>query len=186
MMNVSWTALDAMHFLGPAMAGWVTMTATSHDFSNDLIYGAWNGSKDTSAWINNIATSLSNVIRTMGGANATNVYDGVSYEPGVTVRWSWIVLPVALVLGSIIVLLAVMLKSARSSVGVWKGSQLTFLLFDVDEGLKAATTGRELEYRGFKKAVGRSEVILRAKEGHAWKFESTSRSAGNDHSSSKA
>lgn len=62
----------------------------------------------------------------------------------------------------------------------------TFLLFDVDEGLKAATTERELEYRGFEKAVGRSEVILRAKEGHAWKFESTSQSAGKDHSSSKA
>lgn len=124
-----------------------------------MLHAIWNGTVDADAWMNNIATSMTNSIRTTNITHRDE-FNGTGYELSVRVRWQWIILPAFLVLSSIMSMVAVMVRTARSPVQSWKGSPLTMLLFDMDSEVRDAANGRLDDCMGVEKAVGRQTVRL--------------------------
>jgi hypothetical protein len=105
-----------------------TNVETDQDFTSDLIRGIRRASQDPDAWINSLATSMSNVVRS-SNMTSRDQYNGTSYELAVIVRWQWLVFPAVLVLGSIIFLVAIMIRtSRREGAKVWKDSPLAIVL----------------------------------------------------------
>lgn len=76
----------------------------------------------------NLARSLTNVIRNSSTMNATQVI-GQSYEQiqYIGVRWEWIIFPSALILLSLIILVITMLQSHNSVSMTWRSSPLAML-----------------------------------------------------------
>lgn len=85
------------------MKGNVSIGPVVYNPSSDLIYGAWNGSTNASAWIANVATSMTNTMRSVDSVSREQ-YHGSQYELTVTVRWEWLVLPATLVAASLVYL----------------------------------------------------------------------------------
>ena len=95
--------------------------------SGDVVQAIYNTSANLDGWIQNVASSISHVVRTTNTPKPTepdDLYNGTGYQLGVKVQWAWITLPVMLVTLSLITLLATIAKTARSPVGTWKGSPL--------------------------------------------------------------
>lgn len=152
--------------------GNVTLLQDDARYSNNLMQGIWSATIDTDAWIAKVARSVSNAIRTLRTIDWPQAeYNGTSYELGVRVRWEWLILPVTTILASILLLLATMVRTARSPVAPWKGSPLAFLLFDIDQEVKDMCYGRDCEYWGIQSAVGKVRVGFRREAGALWKFE---------------
>ena len=98
-------------------------------------------------------------------------YNGTGYQLGIVVRWQWIILPAALVLLSIIFLIAIIIRTAQSPASAWKGSPLTLLLFGVDQETKQGVYGHAERYRGIENAVSKRKVMLTGEPGRLWRFE---------------
>src|SRR5437588_6619843 len=99
---------------------------------------------------------MSNIVRT-DIPLARDVFNGTGYGPAYVVRWNWLILPAVLVLLSLLLWIAIMIQTARSPVAAWKGSPLTFLLFDIDEETKQLVDGQMDKYGGIKRAIGEEE-----------------------------
>ncbi len=130
---------------------------------------------------------MSNVVRT-GAPQSDTIYDGTGYQLGIKVRWWWLSLPGATVASSILLLIIVMVRTSRSDISAWKGSPLTFLLFEVDNDIRRAVTnaGWTGIASGIEKSVGRRRVALKRKEGlqgmgcpGAWVFRSADETGGD-------
>ena len=78
-------------------------------------------------------------------------------------------MPIATVASSIILLIIVMIRTSRSEISAWKGSPLTFLLFEVDNDIRRAVNdaGWTGLASGIDKSVGRRRVTLKRKDGIA-------------------
>ena len=142
-------------------------------YSSDYINGIWAASADLNTWIQTVATSMTNVIRTMGEAEPAIEYDGTGYQLGYDVRWAWIVLPAILVGMSLLILVIIMVKTARSPVQPWKGSTLAFLLMNVDEELREGAMAQIERYHGVEKVIGNRQVVLRREMNGGWGFKQT-------------
>lgn len=153
-----WAYLALQQYLHGAMQGSVRWQASQH-FSNDLIRGIWKGTTDPHTWINNIATSMTNVVRSTNTSSRAQ-YDGVASSLTIKIRWEWLALPAALVLLSIMFLFIVMFRTACSPVHSWKGSPLTLLLFDIDRDIKEQANGKVDRHNGVKRAIGKTRVRL--------------------------
>jgi hypothetical protein len=67
------------------LRGNVTIAPGKYESSSDLVYGVWNGSTNASAWINNVATSMTNAMRTADSISRDQ-YNGTQYGLAVVVR----------------------------------------------------------------------------------------------------
>ena len=152
LMALSW-------WFGQTLPGTVLLNMMTQTYSSDLVNGIWNGTTDLNSWIDNVATSVTGVLRTTNTVSYSQ-YNGTAQGMGVHVRWLWLLLPLALVAMSLLVLVVTIAQTALSPVEAWKGSPLTFLLFGIDEQLKEAAYGQGTEHNGFQKAVGGHKVRL--------------------------
>lgn len=158
------------NYLLPVMNGTSYLTHTDGQiYTSDLVRGIWNGTTDMDSWISNLATSMTNVIRSTNTSSRPQ-YNGTPYELMVIVRWKWIVLPAALVAMSILFLIAVIIRTAYSPVQSWKGNLLTMFLFELDEDIKDAAVDQVDKYRGLDKAIGRKRVRSTKERSGVWKL----------------
>lgn len=147
-------------FLSPLFDGNVTLNLESQSPSSDFVEAVWNGTANLDAWINNLAISMTNVVRTSTPVS-DDIYNGTAFQQGIKVRWIWLILPCTMVATSSTILVVVMVKSARSNVEVWKGSPLTFLFSEVDPLLKEQVGASQLgTVKGIERAVGKRRAVL--------------------------
>jgi hypothetical protein len=144
--------------------GNVSIGPVAYTPSSDLVYGAWNGSTNASAWISSIATSMTNVMRSTD-TMSRDQYNGSQYELTVTVRWEWLVFPAALVAASLVYLLVIMFQTAASPVYSWKGSPLTMLLFELDRDISQKAHGQVEKQGGLLKKIGSTKVRMSREDG---------------------
>ncbi|RMZ89062.1 hypothetical protein DV736_g3717, partial [Chaetothyriales sp. CBS 134916] len=178
--SVSWLAYTAIaQNLDEIVNGTVLLNEEGYSTSSDITQAIWSGVQTPKTWIQTVSTSMSNVVRT-GTPHADTSFNGTGYQLGVRVRWEWLALPIVSVAASIILLLVVMVRTARSEVSAWKGSPLTFLLLDVNPQIRQAVNnaGWTGLASGIEKSVGQMKATLRRKHAHegiggpgAWVFE---------------
>jgi hypothetical protein len=134
--NVSalgWAALSEQ--LGTMFTGTVFLNLEGYSISSDAVEAIWNGTSDMQPWMDKVTRSLSNAMRLDSTADDP-AFDGSAYQLSVVVRWAWLALPVSLVLITIVLVAIIIIKTARSDIGSWKGSPLAMLLFDVDDDIR--------------------------------------------------
>lgn len=150
--------------------GNIVLGGGGQDASNDFMQAIWYASAnpgDLNTWTQTLARSITNVIRTTNPP-PSGLYNGEAYQSGIRVRWPWIVLPVSLVLSSLIILIATIIKPARSPVGAWKSSPLSLLFMDVDRGIKNRAIGQAGRFDGLQKSTGKIKVAMRTDEQGDW------------------
>ena len=74
--------------------------------------------------------------------------------------WPWIILPAAMVALSLLVMIAIIIKTSLSPVRAWKGSALALLFTDVDPGLRNRVAGAMDKFEGIEKQAGKAPVAL--------------------------
>ena len=130
--------------------------------SSDMIAGIWNSSTDLDTWIKSIAAGISSVIResdTQTPAESKS-YQGTGSQLGYDVRWPWIILPAFCVALSLIILVVIIIRTAKSPVRAWKGSALAFLFTDIDPELRRQVGGSMDEFGGIERVAGKTSVML--------------------------
>lgn len=147
-------------FLSEALIGEVNVSNTdTGTYTNDFLRGIWNGTSDANAWIQSVATSMTNVMRSNDQSERPED-DGSQYELAVRVRWLWIILPASLVSSSVLFMAVAMVRTAHITVRSWKGSPLTLSLFDLDLAVRDAAYERIEGSNGVEEAVGGQPVRL--------------------------
>lgn len=164
-----WAYLALQQYIHKSMQGSVYWNASQH-FSNDLIRGIWNGTTNPHTWINNVALSMSNVVRSTNTSSRPE-YNGTALALTIRIRWEWLTIPAILVVTSIVFLTMVVTQTMYSPVQSWKGSPLTLLLFDVDQDTRKLAYGHLEEHKGALKAVGDQRVQLLEVEGGIRRFQ---------------
>ncbi|MCJ1303952.1 hypothetical protein MMC08_006763 [Hypocenomyce scalaris] len=159
-------------YLEPIFNGTIFLNLESQTFSSDYIQAIWNASSDLDGWIKNLASSMTNVIRTET-PQPNDFYNGKGYQLGVQVHWPWIALPVVLVALSLITLIVTMIRTARSPVRAWKGSPLALLFMEVDQDIRRRVSGQMNTYNGIDSFVSKSKVVLRSDGDGSWIFKGT-------------
>ncbi len=157
---VNWQAQDLVEsYLLTTMNGTVVIDSINREPSNDVVDALWAASGDLDGWIKNLAAGMTNFVRTVR-PQSDSMYDGTGYELGVEVRWGWIVLPVALVLASLLMLVAGIIRTRHNRISAWKGSPLAFLFMDVDPAIREQAAGQFDVYDGLRDAVGGNKVVM--------------------------
>jgi len=170
--NISLLATDALQsFLGPLFKGSVFLNLESNTPSSDAVQAVWNGTDDMNGWMQNLALSMNNVIRSKTPMTR-GAYDGSTTELGVRIRWPWIALPIGMVAGSLMLLVAVIVETARSPVEAWKGSPLAYLVFGVDQETRGNLENSAVAdgYRDLGSTVGMTRAVLHPQPGGKWTF----------------
>ena len=167
--DVTYQALQSA-FYGK-LNGTVTSGISGYYTLDDSMLAIWNGTTNQTWWISNLATSLTNHIRTASPASDAR-FNGTAYQLGVKIRWVWLALPVAMVVFAILFLAIVMVQTAKSEVSSWKASPLTLLLFDVDGAIRqdALSSGWPDVVNGAEKGIGDRSVVLRRGKDGGWVF----------------
>jgi hypothetical protein len=110
------------------------------DLGADCIHAAWLYADDFDQWWARLTKSMTNNIRLNGVllSEETDRYNGVAWtEVTYTkVRWLWLVFPAALVLLSIVFLVATMVASWHSGLRPWKSFILPVLYTRLEDGLQ--------------------------------------------------
>lgn len=166
--------LGLENFLSSLFYGNVTIdlgTQVTKLASDDMILALWNASADLDAWIKNVASSMTNVIRSETPAHLAR-YDGTAYQLGYEVRWPWIALPAVLVAASLSILVVIIYKTSKSLVHPWKGSPFALLFMTVNQALRDQSQGKLNENNGIQNAMGKTEVELIPDESGSWALQS--------------
>ena len=156
-------------YLQPLFNGNITLDETSTSPSSDAVQAIWNASADLDSWIKNVADSMSNAVRTTTPATS-DIYNGTGYQLGIRVRWLWIILPAVLVVSSLMILIAAIIKTERNPVYAWKGSPLVLLFMDVDRDIRKRANGRMDTFNGIAKSVGETRVAMNSDKVGDWVF----------------
>lgn len=176
-----WALVALGAYVESAMNGTIFLEQNGQSYtgSADFMRGIWKGSSSPQAWVQSLALSMTNIVRSKNDtAKALSLsspqrgqYDGMLYVLTIHIRWAWLVVPAALVSTSALVLGAVMVRTARSPVPSWKGSPLTLLLFNLDGRMREAA-GSHLEQRnGLRRAIGHRKVRFSRAEDGLWEFQ---------------
>ncbi|KAI0471148.1 hypothetical protein F4859DRAFT_505064 [Xylaria cf. heliscus] len=131
--------------------------------STDFAEGLQRSMDDPHSWIDRLARSMTNDIRSNQSIVGTSTeYDGITYITGVIiiVRWPWIVYPASLVLLSLVYLVYIMTYTAQLNVHPWKSDALLPLYLQLDSDLKETAEGGVEEPNGIKDRIGRYRVKL--------------------------
>lgn len=137
--------------------------------SDSVIQAIWQATPDLKKWINNLAISMTNAVRSNVPASRENLR-GTAYQLGVRVRWEWLALPIAMIVSSIVLLVIVIIKTAGSSVQPWKSSPLVFLFCDVDPEIRNSVAGRTGRHLGMEKGIGKRKAVLTEDSDGTWTF----------------
>jgi hypothetical protein len=156
-------------YLDRLLSGNVTLDLESDFPSNNYIEFNWNSSSNLDSWINNLAVSMSNAVRT-GEPAQDSRYNGVAFVLGVSVHWYWLSLPLLMVALSLVVLISNILRTSRSQVGAWKGSSLAMLFCDIDPEVKDKAGFAMYRSGGLMDVVGKADMLLEAENDGKWKF----------------
>lgn len=122
--TVNELAFEVVHtFLNLTFNGSISLFGTGRAFDgSDIILVIWNrtdSATDLDAWMNNVAVSMTNVIRAsnvLGPDSYERYYDGTSFHLGYEIRWVWITLPAILVVMSILILAITMFETAKNPI----------------------------------------------------------------------
>jgi hypothetical protein len=100
------------------------------------------------------------------------LYNGTAFQLSIVVRCWWLALPVAMVAMSMLLLILVIIQTARSEVMSWKASPLTLLLFDVDGAIRRDTleTGWPDKEVAAERGLGDRGIVLRRNKSGGWYF----------------
>lgn len=151
----SWGSLN--NAFSSLTSGSVELTDRGYKASSDGIEAIWYGTNNQSAWVQNLALSMTNVVKSASQQGLQRPeFNGTASQLRIDIQWWWLALPAFLTLTSGILLIVIVIRTGRSSVGHWKGNPLTMLLFEVDEKLRQIGTencdgatpmnvGREIE-----------------------------------------
>lgn len=183
---VNWLAAAAFSFqfggnsaTASMLDGTVFLNLESAQPSSDITNAIWAGTQHQQKWIQNLALSMTNVVRT-NNQKIRPIYNGTTYVQGVQVDWWWLALPIATIGGSIVLLILVMTRTARSDLNVaWKGSPLAYLLLHVDDDIRrslADSKWRATTVSGIEHGVGDQKVTLRKVRDGQWMFNSINKS----------
>lgn len=152
LMTISLVALRVYTMSVIQGTGFLESHATSA--SNDIVEAVWYAASSLASmdsWISRVALSLSNYIRDSSpstfvavGSQTRAEFAGNATILGIVVRWPWFILPVVIVALSIMLLVAIMVQSAKISVGVWKGSWLMYLFCELSPDVKNLVKGEHL------------------------------------------
>jgi hypothetical protein len=112
----------------------------TRDFGADCIHAAWMYADEYDEWWARLVKSMTNNIRMNGFlvSEETERYRGIAWtEVTYTkVRWLWLVFPAALVLLSMVFLVATMVASWHSGLRPWKSFILPVLYTRLEDGLQ--------------------------------------------------
>jgi hypothetical protein len=144
----------------------------TYKYSVNYIQTIWEGLEDINSVFEDVAGQMTTVLRQTGNVTTSTDYSGTVYTTAtvIQVRWAWLTGPVAIVLLSVVYLLAGILQTRSSGVGAWKSSPLAMLFMTPELPLRAAirddmTTSAELE-----KMVGGRRVALELRSQGEWVF----------------
>ena len=160
--NVDFFASGALSdYLSTTLSGNVTVDIESEGYSNDVVQAIWYASADLNGWIDNVAASMSQVVRTYT-PQSDSVYDGTAsiliYE--YQVHWGWITMPAMLVASSVVLLVVAIARTNRHPVCAWQGSPLTLLYMKLDPTTRNHAAGRLDAYDGLQDSIGKIGVFL--------------------------
>ena len=158
-------------YLSSLFHGNITVNQGTQLSSSDVVQALWNATTDLDDWMHNVASSLTNVVRSFDPAPQRAVLDGTGYQLGYDVRWPWIILPAVMVGTSLLLLVVVVIRTALSEVYPWKGSPLALLFMNVDYGTAARARGQIERYNGIEESVGKSEMALGRDANGLWGLE---------------
>lgn len=208
-MTISFVTLQT--YMKSLIQGTGVMDGHATSVTNDIVKAIWTATSEGSVaamedWIASVALSLSNYIRdpspstfvAVGSQARPEDFAGQANILGVVVRWPWFVLPVVVVAISIMLLVAIIVQSAGSPVGVWKGSWLMYLFCELSPDIKKLVEGRRLgmgrlewsasdsreDQRGNTSVgnfVGDVSVRLTQGEDGGWTFDSLQSQNDNNH-----
>ncbi|KAL9084301.1 MAG: hypothetical protein Q9165_008129 [Trypethelium subeluteriae] len=181
--TVTKSTVDAYaSYVVASINGSVTSSSSGYSPSSDAAGAIWLYIADLDSWIQRVATSMTNHIRLVGSSsvlasdNKVEIqgYDGMAYEIGsfIKVRWIWVSFPAAMVLLSLLYLVATMVHASRSGTHVWKSNPLPLVLVDVDPSVKMQADRGIHEPGGLKRAAGNRKVSLNGEDGR-WVFRAT-------------
>ena len=168
----TWAQLSLASYVESTMNGTVFIQQGGQTYrgNKDMMRGIWKGSADPTAWVNNLALSMTKIVRSSNSTERAS-YRGTQQVLTVHVRWEWLVLPASLVSASALVLAAVMIRTAHSPVPSWKGSPLMLLLFGLNNDLREAAVGQAQRRGGTDKAIGKRRVRFGRTDDGLWQFQ---------------
>jgi hypothetical protein len=169
-------------FTGSVVTGPATTTYTS-----DAMQGLWT-SNDPLSWMQNIALSITNHIRSTPTSVDTNGqplnfthgdwYKGTVYgsEAFIQVKWGWLAYPVAILVLSSIFSVITIIHTQGNKVGLWKNNPLALLYCPLEDSVRD-----QLSHQIDKKTCTSEELEVKAKDlnvfvgkdGDGWKFRRT-------------
>jgi hypothetical protein len=162
--------LSLTEYFATMFEGNITLNQAEQNPSSDPVQAIWAASADLDTWLQTVAGSVTNVIRTSSPANKNQMYNGTGYRIAYDVQWIWISLPALLVASSVLILVTIMIKTARSPVQAWKGSPLAVLFMDVDRGIRYGALGQLDRHGGVEKRIGKTRVTLGREKDGSWIF----------------
>lgn len=159
--NVRLFAARALsYYLSETINGNVTLDIESTFPSNDIVQAIWENSADLDAWIQNLATSMSNLVR-QNIPHSDKMYNGKAYYLGYDISWPWLIGPTALVLSSLLMLVVAIVRTRRRPIGAWKGSPLVMLFMKLDPATRDRAADELYVPNGLRKKIGDCQVTLR-------------------------
>lgn len=136
---INTTAVD--HLAGYAFYNWHN---TAVGYLPDEVFAVWQARDNLTAYIENLAQSITNVIRSGGTvldttdelkSAARSKYGGTvtTTEPYVRVRWVWIIYPAVMLIAGVVYCVLVAVQSIREDVVPWQTSVIAPLLMSIVE-----------------------------------------------------
>ena len=172
-------------YVSSIINGSVFSTSDGYSYSSDSAEAIWVYLSDLDSWIQRVATSITNHIRSVGFSALLSSevspeiqsYNGTVYEAEafIYVRWVWFSFPAGMVLLSLLYLLASMVHASRSGTHIWKSNPLPLALTEVDPSVKLQGDREMEEYGGVVKNAGKRRVSLNDEDGR-WVFRATDKS----------
>jgi hypothetical protein len=139
-------------------------------YSVDYMQVIWQGLDNINSLFEDIADTVTVVLRNTGNITTANVYIDTVYttETIVQVRWPCLIGPIYIVLLSTVYLLAGIIQTRSSGVGAWKSSPLVTLFMTPEALMRQGirddmTTSDELQVM-----VGEQRVKLELRDQGDW------------------
>ena len=125
----------------------------------------WKGTQDTQAFMEKLAKSMTNAVRTSAAAAPQTAYAGKTYvnESFVHVRWAWMAYPAAMLLVALAFFGGSVWQSERTRAmpcRAWKDSALVLLTVFLDEKLTKMARGALARPGELARRIGEEKVIL--------------------------
>ena len=165
----TYTIMDLKRFLQVSFNGSVGLGVDSQFYTSGVMPAVWNATRDLDAWIQRVATSMSNAIQT-DEPQSRDIYNGQALELGIHVVWGWIVLPILLPASSLLALIITIVETTRSPVGVRRGSPLVLLFMDLDPELRRKALGQVDTTENLFRTIGKARVSVKPDETGNWGF----------------